>query len=198
MVNKLWYKESYARSPMYQIISSRKYIQKYIDLYCPEKYQVPEDITTDNLKKFLEIMLEYYQLYLFNQNELINLGESIVIYFYNAYFDDFSDTFYPKYPKNDRRELALHILEEINSCKSSIMPEDVPILIKCLNVPDDQIADMHDYIDNYFKQFDLEKRFHEATPRFNFVNEQRKKAIKNGQPIPIRPMGVEIDLYYKK
>ena len=192
MVNKLWYKEPHARSPMYDITSSREYIQKYIDLYCPEKYKVPEDITTDNLKEFLEIILKYYQLYLFDLNELINLGESINIYFHNAYFDDFPDTFYPNYPDTDRRSLALSILFEMNSTQV-IMPEDVPTLIEYLNVPDDQIADMHDYIDNYFEQFDLCKRFREELSRFNLVSEQRKEAIENGHPIPIRPMGIELN-----
>jgi hypothetical protein len=56
---------------------------------------------------------------------------------------------------------------------------------------------MHDYIDNYFKQFDRSKRFREEA-RFNLINQQRKEAIENGQPIPIRPMGIEIDLFYKK
>ena len=80
----------------------------------------------------------------------------------------------------------------MNSCQS-ILPEDVPTLIRCLNVPKGQIADMHDYIDNYFEQFDRSKRFREARPNFNFVNEQRKEAIKNGQPIPIRPMGIDFN-----
>jgi len=195
MIDKLWYKGDYSENEKEEIAASRKYIQRYIDYYCPESFKVPEDITTDNLQEFLETILKYYRLYLFNLNELINLGESIHEYFHRAYFDDFPDTFYPKYPDTDRRSLALSILNEMNSCQS-IMPEDVPTLIKCLNVPDDQIADMHDYIDNYFKQFDRSKRFREEA-RFNLINQQRKEAIENGQPIPIRPMGIEIDLFYK-
>lgn len=197
MVNKLWYKDDFFSAERDYILASRQYIQKYIDLYCPERFNVPEDITTDNLQEFLEIILKYYQLYLFNQNELINLGESIQEYYHKAFIDEFPKKWYPEYPKTDRRELALHILSEIANCPS-ILPEDVPVLIKCLNVPEAQIIDMYDYIDNYFNQFERVKRANNQLTRFNFVNDQRKEAIEKGQPIPIRPMGVEIDLYYKK
>jgi hypothetical protein len=197
MVNKLWYKDDFFSAERECILASRQYIQKYIDLYCPERFNVPEDITTDNLQEFLEIILKYYQLYLFNQNELMNLGESIEEYFHKAFIDEFPEQWYPEYPKTDRRELALHILSEIAS-GPSIHPEDVPVLIKCLNVSEEQIIAMYDYIDNYFNQFDRVKRFNNELSRFNFINDQRKEAIEQGQPIPIRPMGIEIDLYYKK
>lgn len=199
MVNKLWYQDDFLenRSIEEEVTASRRYIQRYIDLYCPERFNVPEDITPDNFQDFLEIILKYYGLYLFNLNELLNLAESIDLYFHRAYWEDFPDTLFPKYPETDRRELALYILVNIDQW-IGILPEDAPTLIKCLNVPEEQIIDMYDYIDNYFYQFDLIKRANESRSRQNFVNDQRKEAIAKGEPIPIRPMGIEIDLYYKK
>lgn len=191
-MNKLWYKDDRWEGGMEENIASREYIQRYIDLYCPERFSVPEDVTTDNLQEFLEIILKYYQLYLFNMNELINLGESITHCFHKAYYDDFPDTFYPTYPDSDRRQLTLHVLGKISNCPS-ILPEDVPTLIKCMNVPDEQIIDMYNYIDNYYNQFDDLKRFSEDVPRFDILNKQRLEAIKKGQPLPIRPMGIELN-----
>lgn len=206
-MNKLWYRffydeersklEAYSKLEMEGLIANRQYIQKYIDLYCQGIFSVPEDITTDNLQQFLEIILKYYQLYLFDLNELINLSQSVCNYLHKAYLEDFPDTAFPYYPKNDRRELVLYLLQEIDGCQS-ILPEDVPTLIKCFNVSEKQIIDMYDYIDNYLNQFDLSKRFNNSRLCVDLVNKQRKKAIDKGQPLPIRPMGIELDLCYKK
>ena len=197
MVNKLWYQLDNSGVEVKECIARRQCIQKYIDLYCPERFNVPEDITIDNLQEFLEIILKYYQIYLFNQNELINLAESIEDYFHIAYFDEIADISFPEYPKTARQKLAVDILSRMARFPY-ILPEDVPILIKCLNVPEEQIINMCDYIDNYLEQFENVKRCNNEISRFNFINEQRKEAIEKGEPIAIRPMGVEIDLYYKK
>jgi hypothetical protein len=192
-LNKLWYQQDYSESEKRDLMANRNYIQRYIDLYCPERFNVPEDVTSDNLQEFLEIILKYYQLYLFSNSDLVYLAESIYSYFHQAY-DEF-----PKYHKNDRKELALYILCTIErGSGSSIIPKDVPVLIKCLNIAEDKIVYMYGYIDSYFEQCDYSKRIAENSSFFNLINQQRKEAIEKGQPLPIRPMGIEIDLYYKK
>ena len=139
--NKLWYQQDYSESEKKDLMANRNYIQRFIDLYCPEHFSIPEDITSDNLQEFLEITLKYYQLYLFSNGALVYLTESIYSYFHQAY-----DKF-PKYPKNDRKELALNILCTIErGSGSSIIPEDVAFLIKCLNISEDKIIYMYDYI----------------------------------------------------
>ena len=191
--NKLWYQKDYSESEMEDLMANRNYIQEYIDLYCPELFKVPEDITADNLQEFLEIILKNYEFYLFSNDALVYLVESVYSCFHQAY-DEF-----PKYPKNNRKELALNILCTIERGPgSSIIPEDVKFLIKCLNVPDEEIVNTHEYIESHFEQFDYSKRLTENSDRFNLLNEQRKEAIEKGEPIPIRPMGIEIDLCYKK
>lgn len=45
-------------------------------------------LITTNLQELLEIVLGYYQIYLFNLFNLIDLGKSKSIYFHKAYFDD--------------------------------------------------------------------------------------------------------------
>ena len=199
-MDKLWYQKYYRGTELerQQVAARRQYIQRYIDLYCPELFSVPEDITTDNLKEFLEIILKYYQLYLFNLNELINLGESLTGYLHRAYMEDFPDTLYPRYPDSDRRGLALCILNEMDSCQS-ILPEDVPFLIKCLNVPNGEVAGAYKAMKEYFEQLDCDMlRFKGARPRYDFLNKQRLEAIEKGRPLPIRPMGIELDMCYKK
>ncbi len=120
--------------------------------------------------------------------------ESIYSYFHQAY-DEF-----PHYPKNDRKELALNVLCTLErSPGSSILPEDVPFLIEYLNVPDDKIIRMDSALDDYFDQFDLTKRCNEElSHRYEVLRQQRIEAIEKDEPLPIKPMGVELDMCYKK
>ena len=34
--NKLWYQEDYSKGQKEDLMANRNYIQRYIDLYCPE------------------------------------------------------------------------------------------------------------------------------------------------------------------
>lgn len=199
MENKLWYKQAFKGEIVNHLINLRNYIQGLIDLYCPELFKVPEDITHNNLQQFLEITLKNYQYYNLNNSNLMDLGEALEYYFSRTYKNEFSNTSYLNYSSNDRRALALHILRHcIEYTSWVLLPEDVPFLLKCLNVPDDQIVHMEEKLDNYFKQFDFEKRCNVEIPkRWEVITMQRKEALEKGEPLPIRPMGVELDMCYK-
>ena len=198
-MDKLWYTKFRTEDEIKYAMIDRDYIQKFIDLYCVEHFSVPEDITTDNLKEFLEIILRCYELYLFKMHELLDLGESIYTYIHRAYMEDFPDTHFPDYPDDDRRGLSLSVLHELDSSQI-ILPEDVPFLIAYMNVEEEKIAEKtYDTIDKYFDQFDRSKRCNEELPRrWEVLTKQRFEAIEKGQPLPIRPMGIKLDMCYKK
>ena len=196
-MDKFWHLKLKTENSIKYVKIDRDYIQKFIDLYCVEHFSVPEDITTENLKEFLEIILRYYELYFFKMISLIDLGEALTNCLQEMYAEDFPETNFPYYPKEDRRELILTILDEIESSQS-ILPEDVPFLIDCMNVEEEKIAETHKVITDYFDQFDRSKRFMEDIPRFELLNKQRLEAIEKGRPLPIRPMGIELDMCYKK
>jgi len=197
-MNKLWYKETYLGESTEDLVYARNHIQEIINLYCTGYFNVPEDITVDNLQQFLEIILKHYQLYNFHSSELAEICESIELYFHKAYFNDFPESFFPTYPKTDRRSLVLHIHDYIDTHEIWLLPEEVPMLIECMNVSDDKIIKMYDFMDNYFQQFDHAKRCNEEVGRrYRTIKKQRKEALESGKPIPIRPMGIELDLCYK-
>lgn len=181
---------------MKHLTDSRDYIQKFIDLYCDRTFNVPEDINSDNLKKFLIIMLKHYEYYHFTALELKELAESISIYFCSAYCDENNELGFPEYSENDNRNLSLTMLLEIKS-SHHILPEDVSFLIRCLNLPDDKVVDINNIIDNYFNQFDIMKRCNEELPRRETILKKlRLEALENNEPLPIRPMGIKLDPCY--
>jgi hypothetical protein len=196
MANKLWYQDIDQREELW----TRKYIQELIDLYCPALFAVPEDITPDNFLQFLEVILKQYQLYNIDIGHMADLGDAIEFYFHKAYQDDFPDTLYPSYLKNDRRFLALLIS---NNCLETstwrhIVPEDVPFVLECLSVPDDQIIYIEERLKTYFNQFDEMRRHNiELSLRFKVLRMQRQLALGKREPLPIRPMGLELDMCYK-
>jgi hypothetical protein len=60
---------------------------------------------------------------------------------------------------------------------------------------------MYDRLDKYFAQFDRNFKFNpgeEMDNRWKLINKQRIEAIEKNQPLPIRPMGMELDPCYKK
>lgn len=178
-----------------------KYLQELIDLYFfdSEIFKVAADITDDNLKEFLEIILKHFQYYNITISRIWDLGDALVIYFFYKDNDDIEEPVV--YPETDRRELTFYILDNAMACYTMwcIMPEDVPFILKCLNAPDEQIIDMYDKLDKYFEQYDGTQRCNVELPRrFDTINSQRIEAIEKNQPIPIKPMGIKIDLCYKK
>ena len=156
MANKLWYKDE---DPKY-VTWVRRYLQELIDLYCSdsEQFKLPEDITLDNLKEFIEIILKHYQLYHIGVARMMDLGDAFTIYLWNAFEDEFPED-YPNYPRDDRRALALYICIYLQSFTSYfIFPEDVPFILECLNAPSEKIIDMYDKLNKYFDQFDMRAR----------------------------------------
>jgi len=207
MVNKFWYEKNpltgeyddwkHEEAPVY-----REYIQELIDLYCPDLYKIPEDITLDNLQQFLEVILKQYQYYNIKSGWLLELGDAIHSYFHRAYREEFPDTNWPTYPEGDRRQLTLDVLDncfEGTGKWGHFFPEEVPFVIECINVPDEQVADMEDKLDKYFNQFDSMRRINvELGRRWQVLDKQRLEALEKGEPLPIRPMGIELDPCYKE
>ena len=190
MENKIWDKEDQCELD---------YLQKYIDLYCfdSKSFKVPDDITPDNFKEFLEIILQQYHCYNIDNGHLMDLGDAVDTYFYRKYnkFDG-----YCNYPKNDRRELTFYISS--NAIQSytcwHILPEDVHFILECLNAHEEQIIDMYDKLESYFEQFDGVARCNIEHPRrSDAIKKERLEAIEKNQPLPIRPMGIKLDPCYK-
>lgn len=193
MANILYCKDEYVRWV-------RAYLQELIDLYCSdlEQFKVPEDITLDNLKEFIEIILKHYQLYHIGSGRMMDLGDALDIFLGFAFEDEFSDDF-PNYPRDDRRELTLYVSDYIRSFTSYfIFPEDVPFILECLNAPSEKIIDMYDKLDKYFDQFDSSAKSDELLRRKELIDKQRLGAIEKYQPLPIKPMGMKLDPCYKK
>ena len=196
MANKLWYEKIEVDGIWYPQDKSkeRQFIQRLIDLYCSELFQVPEDINPDNFQYFLKAVLTQYQNYNIDIGHLLDLGDIM-----SDYFDDcFGEL--PTYAKDDRRELVLTIFENCLECVGQclMMPEDVPFIIEFLNVPEDQVVYMYDRLKQYFDQFDVMKRSNEETPRrLSAIKKQRQDALEKGDPLPIRPMGIKLDMCYK-
>lgn len=196
MANRLWYKD---KDPGY-VTWVRRCLQKYIDLYCSdsEQFKVPEDITLDNLKEFIQIILKHYQYYHIGSARMMDLGDAFAIYLWNAFEDEFPED-YPNYPRDDRRALALYICLYLECFTSySILPEDVPFILECLNAPDEKIIDTYDKLDKYFEQFDNSARLDELLKREELIDKQRFAAIEKQQPLPIKPMGMKLDPCYKR
>lgn len=196
MVNKLWYEEDLEDGKW-----AREYLQKYINFYCFDSklFKVPEDITFDNLKEFLEIIFRQYQHYNLSWLQLLYLGDAFDIYLDIAFRDEFEEG-YANFPDNDRRGLVLSVCRRcVQNSIWPIFPEDVPFLIECLNAPDAEIVNMYDMLDNYFDQFDSVKRVNEEyKKRWETIKKERIEALQNNQPLPIRPMSIELDPCYQK
>ena len=196
MANRLWYQDE---DPGY-VTWVREYLQELIDLYCldSEQFKVPEDITLDNLKEFIEIILKHYQYYHIGPARMMDLGDALDIFLGNAFKDEFPDD-YPHYPREDRRELTLYICDYIQWFNSkSIFSEDVPFILESLNAPSEKIIGIYDKLDEYFEQFDISDKYDELLRRKELIDKQRLEAIEKHQPLPIKPMGMKLDHCYKK
>lgn len=228
MANKSWYEISPREG---QLV--RAYLQKLINLYCFESKEIktPEDITIDNLKDFIEIILKNYQYYHFSHNDLLSLGDAFDIYLQDALGREYleyasgeefdlsgmeRETIFehikatrekanyivatPEYPNTDRRQLVLDICSNCMQWSANwvLLPEDVPFVLECLNAPDNENINMYDKLDDYFEQFDIGARFDELAKRRKILTEERLKALRENQPLPIRPMSIELDMCYKK
>ncbi|WP_341755666.1 hypothetical protein [Candidatus Tisiphia endosymbiont of Ptychoptera albimana] len=196
MVNKLWYEDI----DKDVLLISRNYLQSYIDIYCfdSEQFRVVEDIVTENVGEFLEIILKNYQQYHFHLWNLSDIGQALELYFHRAYIDEFN-TCYPDYPENDRRSLGLYVIYYIQIGPGyTILPEDVPYLIAYLHTDADEIVGSDKKIDAYLDQFDHIKRCNEGDKRWNAITKERQEAIKEGKPLPIRPMSIKLSSCWKK
>ena|GEM_PF-4037709 len=79
----------------------------------------------------------------------------------------------------------------------ALLPEDVPVLIDFFHTPDKKIVEAGSKMDNYFDQFDDQMRREEYWFRWETITRQRKEALANNDILPIRPMGITLNLCYK-
>lgn len=191
MVNKLWYEDV----DKDVLLISRNHIQSFIDIYCfdSEQFRIVEDIVPENIAEFLEIILKHYQQYHFHLWDLSDIGQALELYLHRAYMDDFPNTCYPVYPEGDKRNLGLYIIEYIQvGLGYTIFPEDVPYLIAYLHKDANEIMGANKKIEAYLNQFDHIKRCNEeAVKRWEVITTERQEAIKEGKPLPIRPMSMK-------
>ena len=200
MINSSWSNVIYYRKETDESLCtwSKSCIQKIINFYGPESFHEIENINVNNLHQFLKVLLKNYQYYNISLGSLMELGDAIEEYFKRIYVDH--NWWYPNYPKTDRRLLSLLI---IDNCMATtwwwpILPQDVPFLLECLNISDELIIYMEGKLNAYFNQFDLVKRCNAEIPRrWEVITRQRKEALEKGEPLPIRPMGIELDMCYK-
>lgn len=195
MANKFWYKKL-EENDLY----IPKYIQSFIDLYCfnSKQFEVIDDITPENLNEFWKIILRHYQYYCFHLDDLSDLGDALWLYFYYAYPANFVDAGYPVYHKEDKRNLGIYMMSYVQlQADTPILPEDVPVLINYLNTHDGQISKTDQEFQGYLKQFDYEGRRAEIQKRWEAICRERIEAIKNNQPLPIKPMSIELEMCYK-
>jgi len=190
MTNKLWY-EKISIEDSY----IRKTLQEYIDLYFLDstQFKVVEDITLENLNEFLEVMLKHYQQYHFHVTELYDIGETLEYYFDYVYMNEEREINYPKYDNEDRRKLAILMLDYMQMIGiPNVLPEDVPYLIEFLHAKDGEVTKAIEKLDAYLSQFDLMKRHNEGYRRWEAITKERQQAIAGNKPLPIRPMSIEL------
>lgn len=190
MTDKLWYKKINEEDAYIS-----KTLQEYIDLYFFDsvEFKAVEDITLENLGEFLEVMLKHYQQYHFHLGELYDTGEILEEYFDYVFMDDEKYINYPKYSKEDRRNLGwLLIVNYIQMCNPRLFPEDVTHLIEFLHAKDGEVTKAQEKLNTYLAQFDLMKRQDEDYRCWEAITKERQQAIAENKPLPIRPMSIEL------
>lgn len=100
-----------------------------------------------------------------------------------------------RYPKSEKLDLVLDIDFYLESSEP-VFPEDVPKLIEYLDSNNKEEAGR--ILNEYLNQFDFNDRRVEEKRRWEAINRERLEAIQNNQPLPIRPMGIELDMCYKE
>lgn len=179
---------------------SLKYLQKLIDLYFfdSQKYNTPQDITLDNIQDFIQPILEQYYYYNLCTNNLFHIGDALEVYIRRAFADQF-DGDYPNFPQTDKRALILFICDRcLMSSDWSVFPEDIPFILECINAPGEECMGRYEILDKYFEQFDRKARYLEEDRRWEAIKRERMEALEKGEPLPIRPMSIELDPCYKK
>ena len=152
MVNKLWYKqdekgELYNTTNHQSRLNDRKYIQKFINLYCHNIFKFPEDITPDNLSLFIKSIIYQYQYYNISIEMFVCIGESASRYIREAYIEEFPDGL--EFPDDDKRTLAECILSNCMEWGYQwfVFPEDMPFILKCLESSDSEIPYIYNKLD---------------------------------------------------
>ena len=204
MVDKLWYTRwegdnGYVDGATRSLVGDRKYIQEFIDLYCYDSFKVPEDITPDNLQFFIEKILIQFQYYNVFEYHLVNLAEALEFYFDYAYNDEFPDGF--RTFNGDKKSEPFYLLFWMawDTGRQCPLPEDVPFILECLNYVGPDTRSIENKFEAYFSQFDTMQRFNiESGKREKAIKRERIEALEKGEPLPIRPMSIELDPCYKK
>lgn len=113
--------------------------------------------------------------------------------------DDEKYIHYPKYSKEDRRNLGwLLIVTYIQMCNPRLFPEDVPHLIEFLHAKDGEVTKAQEKLNTYLAQFDLMKRQDEDYRCWEAITQERQQAIAENKPLPIRPMSIELSKCLKE
>jgi hypothetical protein len=67
-----------------------------------------------------------------------------------------------------------------------------------LHTPEGNLVGSNKRLEDYFEQFDANRRYQEASKRWEALNVERAEAMIRGKALPIRPMGIELNPCYIK
>lgn len=169
--------------PIDKLAESEQHIQHFIDLYCfdSQQFKVVGDITLNNCGDFWKVILKQYQCYNINPDYLDSLSNALATYLGDAYQDD-------------RHNLTRYIDRDK---KGIIFPEEVPKLMEFLDVPSGSAVEAGIFLDQYFSQFSYYPRCVELSRRWRAIQKDRLMAVARHEPLPIKPMNIELYLCYK-
>lgn len=198
MQKRKWYVDPEDGSINEDILWCDKFIKECMDLYCTGQFTQVDNLNLQNIPYFLEIILKRYEEYYFNSIDLKDLGDALSTYILYADLDEFPYQESKNLSGNDRRCLGVNMAWILDDTSFTILPEDVPVLINYLHTPDDQLVGSYDRLIDYLEQFDNTVRWSEVDKRWEVITQQRIEAIARRKPMPVRPMGIELDMCYKK
>ena len=124
------------------------------------QYRVPEDITFDTLGYYIKKILIDYSNGDISLNDVINHGEALEIFIWNKYGDKESFIL-PSFPYEDKRSIALEVVDYMDSMDFWILPLDVPYFIEFLETPVGKEKERWENFQKYIRSLTLRDRIKE-------------------------------------
>lgn len=142
----------------------------YNDSQILEKYKVPKAVTFDTLNIYLVEILNAYRVQVLSLNDIKNIGDSITSFIYNKYINP-ENPEYPSFPEEDKRSMALKVLEYMESMDFWMLPKDVPYFVEFLETPIGKEKEGWEIFQKYISSLRLRDRIKE---------EEKQEAFRSG------------------